>query len=387
MAYVQGSYFDVVVTGCDYGGTWAYHLTPDGCTVSFEGGPAEPVDLGWTLPGLDWLGPDASAAGTSYLNWMKIQPVDWWKVPPSKSAPQQSIGTWMWFNHDTQLPFRLMYGQPPPKPTLGDPTQLPLFQMFSFTYFTTFMENVVEQPPIQGFNVGDPIGFGTVLWNPNFGMTTLMTPVDFKDDPLPTRVLYRYMPDEHYLEPADRAQNTLMSFAANPQDQKISETALMYGHAPDGIPSPPPYTGNGFIISKPLQGKDTCHEFSDPPLAQEKPDWAEETATVHATILGNYVLGGEDRAIVVMSALFPADPKDYPLYPLGFYLWTWYSPIDAPGTQRMRPVTFMESASPPGVGTNLALADYFDYQEFSQPIPPGCFAFPTACEAALPPPS
>jgi len=65
-------------------------------------------------------------------------------------------------------------------------------------------------------------------------------------------------------------------------------------------------------------------------------------------------------------------------------LWTWYSPLDD-GSQGVhaRPVTFMESASSISEGgTSLALADYYDYQEFSDPIPSWVFNIPSVC---LPP--
>jgi hypothetical protein len=80
-------------------------------------------------------------------------------------------------------------------------------------------------------------------------------------------------------------------------------------------------------------------------------------------------------------------------------LWTWYSPNDdGSNGVNARPVVFMESASSISEGgTSLALADYYDYQEFADPIPPETFlielppGFPTggsssAAEVAKPEP-
>jgi hypothetical protein len=41
----------------------------------------------------------------------------------------------------------------------------------------------------------------------------------------------------------------------------------------------------------------------------------------------------------------------------------------------------MQSQSGVGVGTSLALADYFYYKNFSDPIDPANFAIPAACSA------
>jgi hypothetical protein len=65
-------------------------------------------------------------------------------------------------------------------------------------------------------------------------------------------------------------------------------------------------------------------------------------------------------------------------YPEATYLWTWYAPLDTSGVSS-RPVTFMQSESGVGVGTSLALADYFYSQEFSEPIDPANFAVPPCC--------
>ena len=73
--------------------------------------------------------------------------------------------------------------------------------------------------------------------------------------------------------------------------------------------------------------------------------------------------------------LFPPAP---PNYPEATYLWTWYAPQNATGTES-RPITFMQSQSGVSVGTSLALADYFYYQDFQQPIDPSNFDIPASC--------
>jgi hypothetical protein len=79
--------------------------------------------------------------------------------------------------------------------------------------------------------------------------------------------------------------------------------------------------------------------------------------------------------IPLVSVLFPLAP---PNYPEATYLWTWYAPQNSTETQS-RPVTFMQSQSGVGVGTSLALADYFYYENFQQPIDPSNFDIPASC--------
>jgi hypothetical protein len=44
----------------------------------------------------------------------------------------------------------------------------------------------------------------------------------------------------------------------------------------------------------------------------------------------------------------------------------------------------MQSESGVGVGTSLALADYFYHAEFEAPIPPALFEVPSVCAAVTP---
>lgn len=383
-SFFEGNNLLARVDGCEYG-SWWYSINESETAVSTDqGGTWTDVDYGWTLPTTNWFGDklsEAVCAGRSYLNWMQAQIVDWWKIPAPGTPPAT---TWMWFDSDTGLPFRLMFGYPPPQPVMGDPAQLALFQMFSFTYFTSFTagpagvsRSVFQPADIPGFACGNPRGWELVEWNPNFGMTTLMTPVDAASNPLPTRVLYRWASDAEYTALTDRAQHTLMWYGANPASGLVNEAALMFGVAPSGV-TPPPHSGSSFLIDQHDDGSVTCQSM---PLGEEPPWWASIPAVdgaIHACISDNAALcPGNDVAVI--GVLFP--PSDE--YPQGRYLWTWYSPFPDSNGSHARPVTFMESASTIAEGgTSLALADYFDYIELTQPIDAGCFAIPSACESA-----
>ena len=389
--YEEGFYFSARITGCSYG-TWWYIIYPDYTQLSTDQGYTwNIVDMGWSLPSTNWFGGAVSkaiCAGTSYLNWMQAQEVNWWKIP----VPNSNASTWMWFNaggDSAGLPFRLMFGQPPqaqPQPIMGDPNQLALFQMYSFTYFPSFnsINNTQRSsdprstewadPEISGFTCGNPYNYQLVIWNPNFGMTTFMTPVNEASNPLPTRVLYKWKPDAEYQVLTDRAQNTLMWYIYNPASNLVWEEALMFGAAPAGV-TPPLNSGSCFIIDQHPNGSEACTPL---PLGEEPPNWAytpEVDGTIEAFITNNPTLC-PNNDVAVISVLFP--PSDE--YPQGRYLWTWYSPFPGSNGTHSRPVTFMESASTIAEGgTSLALADYFDYQELAAEISPGCFQIPGSC--------
>lgn len=387
---VPGSYLSAQVSGTAYG-QWWYVITPDATALSTDGGQTwSPVDLGWSLP-TDWYGaqaPQAACAGSAPLNWMSDRPVDWWKVPvPLPQSPPAA--TWMWFDSSTSAPVRMMFGNGPPSPTMGDPTQLGFFQMWSFTYFPSFQSydsaaaaptrpTAFEAASIPGFAVGNPNGYALFRWNTNFGMTAFMTPVNGQFDPLPTRVLYAWKDDADYRVYSDRAQDTLMLFTYNPDDPHgtVSQTALLTGPAPSGT-TPPPESATGFLITAYGNAPSTCQGGSQFPFPQEPPDWISipgVEGTIQATISGNPVIA-PGTTVTVCSVLFPPAP---PNYPEATYLWTWYAPQNASGTQS-RPVTFMQSQSGVNLGTSLALADYYFYEEFTRPIDPANFDIPSVC--------
>ena len=384
--YSEGNYLQAQITGCSDGGTWWYWIDPNNIThLSRDGGTTwNEVETGWTLPTTNWFGGQAAQAtcvGTAPLNWMATQEVNWWKIPVASSP----AATWMWFNAgggSESLPFRLMFGQPPPQPTVGDPNQLALFQMYSFTYFPTFNPaNLTARSTewnaagIEGFVSGNPENYQMVLWNNNFGTTTFMTPVNEGSNPLPTRMLYTWATDAQYQVLTDRAQNTLMWYYDNPDSNLVWEEALLFGIAPAGVP-PPQYSGTGFIIDQSKDGSQTCNPLvvGGMPLGQEPPNWASLDGTIQACITNNPTLC-PNEVITVIAEIFPPTSE----YPQGTYLWTWYSPQDGPTSSNCRPVTFMQSASQISVGTSLALADYYDYQVFVSD--PSCFQVPASCSS------
>jgi len=381
IGYIEGVVLSVQITGLDYGGTWWYKIAADGTTLSTDRGATwKSVDMGWTLPSTRWLSDSASWFAAAYLNWMGAQELDWWKQP----VPNSKATTWIWFNHggnSAGLPFRMMFGAPPALPNKGDPGQLAMFQNFSFIYFPSFWATKTPNvdtwspPDITGLQPGNPKNYQLVVWNQCFGMTTVMTPVDSASFPLPTRVLYQWASDKQYQAATDRAQFTEMSYIYNPKSGFDTQIALLYGIAPPGV-KPPALAGSGYIYNVLGAKVTSCANLG---LGQEPPDWARIPAvegTIHAVVTNNPTLCPK-QVVTIISVLFP--PSDE--YPQGRYLWTWYSPFPGSDGPQARPVTFMESASEIGVGTSLALADYFAYREYSPgSIPASVFALPSACE-------
>ena len=276
----------------------------------------------------------------------------------------------------------MMFGQGPTTPILGDPSQLALFQMFSFTYFPSFealpsnpLGTPLEVPDIPGFNFGNPNNYQLFEWNTNFGMTVFMTPVNEKFNPLPTRVLYVWKPDNEYHLSTDRSQSTLMKYNYNQGNPFTSQVALLTGAVPEHQ-TPPPNSDAGFLINYDGETITNCMGFGNFPFPQEPPNWAQIPAvqgTIHATVDDNPTLC-PNNTVTIISVLFP---PSLPQYPDSTYLWTWYSPLDPTGASS-RPVTFMQSQSGVNKGTSLALADYFDYEEYGSPIPPCNFDVPPA---------
>ena len=384
--YSEGEFLSAQITGIS-GRKWWYLINKTGTYVSTNGQtPTTPVNMGWTLPSTNWFGAEsqnATCAGVSFLNWMEAQEVAWWKMPVAGTNPPAA--TWLWLDLTSAFPVRMMFGQGPPSPSVGDPNQLALFQMFSFTYFPRFqvlsktsIPTSFITPHIAGFSFGNPNNYDLFTWNTNFGMTVFMTPVNEQFNPLPTRVLYVYKPDNEYKVFSDRAQNTLMLYTDNPSNPFTSQVALLTGAAPKGV-TPPPNSDEGFLINFEGQEVTNCVSGKQFPFPQEPPNWVAIPAvegTIQATVDNNSILC-PDNTVTILSVLFPPSPTGTS-YPDSTYLWTWYSPLNADGTSS-RPVTFMQSQSGVGVGTSLALADYFYYEEFQQPIDPSNFNIPSPC--------
>lgn len=383
--YAEGIGMNACLLGSS-GRKWWYKITPSQTSVSTDGVIYTPVDLGWTLPGTNWFGSASSAAGCagiSYLNWMQAQEVAWWKIPVAIPGQDQKAATWMWFDTTANLPVRLMFGQgPASSPTMGDPQQLALLQMFSFSYFSSFEPLTTSPihassaaPDVEGFGFGNPNGYQLFDWNTNFGMTAFMTPVNEKYNPLPTRVLYRWAPDSPYRLSTDRSQHTLMQNTYNMPSDMTAQVALLTGPAPDGM-TPPPNSGAGFIINYDGDEVTHCAGFANFPFPQEPPSWVQippVDGKIHATIVDNPTLG-PGHTITIVGVHFPPSGDHYPD---STYLWTWYSPMNPSGSSS-RPVTFMQSQSGVSKGTSLALADYFYYDAFVDQIPACNFDVPPA---------
>jgi hypothetical protein len=387
--FIAEEYLSVQILG-QSGRTWWYAVGPGGSATLSQSGQASPIvpDPGWVLPSTGWMsGQRYFASGP--LNWMTQaagSSVDWWTQPASGANP--NAATWMWFDSVSGAPVRMMFGAPPPSPSTGTPDQLALFQNFAFIYFAEFSEVVYsgnsptwEMPSVENFSFGDA-GLDLFVWNSNFGMSPMMTPVNQSSNPLPTTVDYHWAADSAYQVLADRAQRTQMSYtfnSQNPGDPAV-DTILMFGAAPPGTANPPPLAGHWLDYTVSNAGAPHCS--IDPgglQLGAEAPDWVSTTGeggTIWAVIDSHPVLAPENQ-VGIYSVIFP--PSDQ--YPQGRFLWTWYSPMPGSNGARARPVTFMESASSISEGgTSLALADYYDYQEFAQPIDPSVFAVPSACQ-------
>jgi hypothetical protein len=231
-------------------------------------------------------------------------------------------------------------------------------------------------PTFQGFKLGNPSGFKPFVWKSSLGMTAFMTPVNGAFNPLPTEVLYEWKPDSEYSVATDRAQRTMMGYQYNPGNMATQE-ALLFGPAPRGT-TPPPGSDTSYLISFYSNGNPSCVGPPNFDFPQEPPNWVSIPAvqgTLQCTITNNPVVCPVP-VVTVYSVLFPPAP---PNYPDSTYLWTWYAPFQGSDGTHSRPITFMQSQSGVGVGTSLALADYFAYVEPSNPINPSYFAVPSAC--------
>lgn len=384
VGFIQNYALSVQITGLEYG-TWWYWITQVETRVSTDQGVTwTVVNMGWSLPTTNWVNSTARFFVTYPLNWAVQQEVDWWTQP----VPNSPAATWFWFNNGgpaNGLPYRLMFGAPPPSPAMGDPNQLAVFQNFSFTYFPSFgagqgtaMDNWTP-PNIPGLAPGNPNGWDLFTWPSSLGMSVVMTPVDAASLPLPTNVYYEWQPDPQYRTLTDRAQRTIMYYVANPGQGLINEQACLYGYAPTGV-NPPPAAGLGFIYDvKQTPPNKCCQLYAEGvPIGQEPPDWpARGDGVIFASIDYNPALG-PGIPIIVIGVVFPPEPQ-YPQYPDGRYLWTWYAPDPATNGQAAMPLTFMESAAGINVGTSLALADYNLYVPYSQPVPASLLALPSVC--------
>jgi len=384
IAFSEGEFFSLQIKGAEYGTFW-YLISPNSVKLSVNGADWQVLEgSGWVMPTRNWLvGSKPSCAGLSPINWIDKsigKSSAWWKYAVPGSKKDTPGATWIWFDAksgaESAVPQRVMFGVQPPTPTTGDRRQLAVLQNFSFSYFTHFEAGPVKQPStwedpvVTGFKPGNPFGFKPFLWRQNQGMTVFMTPVNENYDPLPTRVLYRWDPDHEFQHGGARGQNTLLHYDYPNQNHHSLELAILGRKPPKSEAEG--YNAYYFNAQEPGKENQLDRTNSGPfPFGTQAPDWVTEGGgKIHATLASNPELG-PNMSINIWGVLFPPATN----YPQGTYLWTWYQPLDSVGVNS-RPVTFMQSASALGVGTSLALADYFYFQAFAEPIKPDFFKIP-----------
>jgi hypothetical protein len=387
--YLKDVYFSARVAGCE--NNWWYVVTPDGTTVSLDEGKSWKIaEMGWSLP-RDWYGaqaPNVRSTGASRLNWMFEKAVDWWVLPVPLPGDSPPAATWMWFDSATKAPVRMMFGNGPPSPTLGDPNQLAFFQMFSLIHFASFkaldaasataVPSLWADPVIPGLSVGNPNGYKPFVWPDGMATTTFSTPVNGLFNPLPSRTLYVWKDDANYSTYTDRAQSTLMHYTYNQpaKGQKAVDVveSLLTGVPPQSAPADP-YAGAGFLYTHYKDGSERCETGDAFPFGAEPPTWLSVPGhgICEATIIDNANLCPQ-QTVTIWSVVFPRADK----YPQGTYLWTWYSPLTADGALA-RPVLFMQAQSGVNSGTSLALDDYYWFDTPTAPIDPANFIIPPYC--------
>ena len=359
--------FFIKVQGCK--GERRLYKMDDKDTYIWKDGKWTKVDMGWEFPNRDWLGSNAVYAGSSPLNWMNEDKVmAWWKQPHDTSA------TWFWYDK-TGAPFRIMFGTPPPSILKGDKTKLAFFQMFSFTYIVNFKpvfmvsENIFNNKPIQSFGLecGNPDSFKPFNWTSYFAMSAMMVPVDFKSDPLPTQVTYRWEYGLWKGRRTDRLQTTVFY---NPG---LLSTAALFGGWKGTQ-----HKGDGYRLdSNMLNWTHACEKITAEGIGigQQPPWWpmlgkAKVLAVIRkpTSAPADWVspFTGTNRTVAILGVLFP---PHLPQYPESTYLWTWYDYTEYSERQGpARPITFMQSASKINEGTSLALADYFQYVQLDKDV-------------------
>ena len=367
--FSEGEFLVVLLAGREYG-VWMYEITAAGTRVYSDQNPNwTEVDMGWTLPTTDWFcGATANSAGQSPINWMEAQTASWWKSVVPGSSNNAPGATWWWYHEfeGFQVPLRCMFGVQPPEPEKGDPRQLAVFQNFSFTYFDAFeVVDVLEMPEpsdyglenlnpggIQGLQWDNPNNYPNFVWPESMAVTAFMTPVNETYNPLPTRVIYRWDNEAAFQSGGARGQNTLMNYDYPNADNYTFQLALLTRQPPDNRPLgyDAMYGPGGQLIPSSVV---TGTKFW---YGTEPPNWVSVgQGTIQATITNN-ATWCPNETVTVYGVMFPPAKN----YPQGTYLWTWYVPQ---GGVMARPVVFMQSASALGVGTSLALADYFYYSD------------------------
>jgi hypothetical protein len=319
-------------------------------------------DTGWRSPPADWLGRKAQCVGSGPV---AETAVDWWKAP---SSPP--LANWLWFDGPDRAPFRLMFGKP-------DDSLSPL-SLFAFSYRVRFealqetdlaaalafcrarprrehgggreaLRRTISamaqsatredaeirrlMPELEADCAGRPLP----RWPDEFGLATLMTPIDVHHDPLPAEVLYRW---------GSRSQRTRMSLPPSGADR--AEDALLIGPM-------------GYGVTHGRNGRTSC---TWPQPGAVRPDW-----TTAGSCSCEAVINGT-------TPITPYGPTQIVRCPMTAprVVWTWY-------TLEGRPIVFMETASGSERGALLTLADYYAWMPGHRAADEA-FARPAQCAPA-----
>jgi hypothetical protein len=283
--------------------------------------------------------------------------VDWWKMPavPTSQIPlNRHAANWIWFKQADGSPFRFMFNQSVDslaplswssfsyQVRFSTPSQTDLSQIVNFCQSAAPYSGGTGRAALQAILDGmsqSPTRANAAInalmpeldntcataslptWPQTFGMTTLMTSVNFGNNPWPTQLHYRWNAQNN-----TGNQRTRMLITPPPNEQ-LGEEALLLG----------------------AQGYDIYPNSCSADLpGVPRPNWPTNWPTS----------GGCSCAAVIngTTALTPYGSAQIMTCPmiLPRVFWTWY-------TLQGRPMTFMETSSPAGEGTGLALADYYDW--------------------------
>ncbi|NQY66074.1 MAG: hypothetical protein HRT38_20830 [Alteromonadaceae bacterium] len=217
--------------------SWWYKIKQDGDTqVSRDQGITwKDIDYGWALTPLinqPFLKDSATYVGTSPLNWLMPNDTDWWKQPYNNVTDKDDkAAIWIWMK--PAGPVRIMYGKAPKNFPEGSPFELPIFQNFSFTWFTSFssspLVDITEN--IAGFSFDNKPNYDLYKWNDNFSIAAFMTPVNINFNPLPTQVAYKWEESNtEYIKKDsvyERAQSTTLHYSDYNSDKPVETQQVM----------------------------------------------------------------------------------------------------------------------------------------------------------------
>ncbi|XP_066929808.1 uncharacterized protein [Clytia hemisphaerica] len=362
----------IYVKGCLYG-EWWFNVTTHATFVARNSSMQwKKIDLGWTLPGKNWIDPEDKYIGHSQLNWMNDEvDVDWWK------KNYKNTSTWTWFDRNNDgFPFRIMFSAPPRSNLKGEPDNLAFFQMYSFSFIVNAKPEPIHHSRLHimdigkiGLTCGNPDNFQVFNWTNHFSVSAHMIPVDYPHNPYPTKVYYRWNDDEEYTgAPFDRSQSTIFYHDYNRFERMEGIRADLFGHW-NSTTKPRP--GVGFLLKTAIDSRQTeCSQMfaGEMPIAQQPPWWPQlGQANIQAIIRRpenasdewRSPLTGSDRTVAIIRVTFPSH---LPNFPNSTSLWTWYDYTDfIQAKAAARPIVFMQSAPKFELGTSLALADFFDF--------------------------